>query len=142
MNASLSLLSPAKLNLFLHVTGRRADGYHTLQTLFQLLDWGDHMEFEATGDGKITLTSERLGDAYYMCPDERFASQPSTGMCSAWLVAPDIMVSNGHCITSQADCEQKSFVFDYAITEEGGDPKAFLQTLGGKRKKSRRHIRL
>ncbi len=73
-------------------------------------------------DGKITLTSERLGDAYQMCPDERFASQPSTGMCSAWLVAPDIMVSNGHCITSQADCEQKSFVFDYAITEEGGDP--------------------
>ena len=73
-------------------------------------------------DGKITLAGDRLGDFYYMCPDERFADQPATGMCSAWLVAPDIMVSNGHCITSQADCEQKSFVFDYAITEEGGDP--------------------
>lgn len=33
--------APAKLNLFLHVTGRRPDGYHELQTLFQLLDWGD-----------------------------------------------------------------------------------------------------
>ena len=35
--------APAKLNLFLHVTGRRADGYHELQTLFQLLDWGDEI---------------------------------------------------------------------------------------------------
>ncbi len=39
-------LSPAKLNLFLHVTQRRPDGYHSLQTLFQLLDWGDDMTFE------------------------------------------------------------------------------------------------
>ena len=37
---TLTLPAPAKLNLFLHVTGRRADGYHTLQTLFQLLDHG------------------------------------------------------------------------------------------------------
>lgn len=42
----LTLLSPAKLNLFLLVTGRRADGYHTLQTLFQLLDYGDTLQFE------------------------------------------------------------------------------------------------
>jgi 4-diphosphocytidyl-2-C-methyl-D-erythritol kinase len=42
----LTLPAPAKLNLFLHVTGRRADGYHTLQTLFQLLDYGDTLHFE------------------------------------------------------------------------------------------------
>ncbi|MDB6062599.1 MAG: 4-(cytidine 5-diphospho)-2-C-methyl-D-erythritol kinase [Verrucomicrobiaceae bacterium] len=41
----LTLLSPAKLNLFLHITGRRADGYHELQTLFQLLDYGDTLHF-------------------------------------------------------------------------------------------------
>lgn len=41
----LVLPSPAKLNLFLHVTGRRSDGYHRLQTLFQLLDWGDELGF-------------------------------------------------------------------------------------------------
>ncbi|MBP8111526.1 MAG: 4-(cytidine 5'-diphospho)-2-C-methyl-D-erythritol kinase, partial [Agitococcus sp.] len=41
MIASMSLPSPAKLNLFLHITGRRADGYHNLQTLFQFLDYSD-----------------------------------------------------------------------------------------------------
>ena len=38
--------APAKLNLFLHVTGRRPDGFHELQTLFQLLDWGDEVSIE------------------------------------------------------------------------------------------------
>lgn len=37
----IKMLAPAKLNLFLHVTGQRPDGYHELQTLFQLLDFGD-----------------------------------------------------------------------------------------------------
>lgn len=46
--STLQLLAPAKLNLFLHITGRRADGYHTLQTLFQLLDHGDPMTFALT----------------------------------------------------------------------------------------------
>ena len=45
--------APAKINLFLHVTGRRADGYHELQTVFQLLDWGDELCIEATADGRV-----------------------------------------------------------------------------------------
>lgn len=52
---SLRLTSPAKLNLFLHITGQRPDGYHLLQTAFQLLDYGDSMTFKTTNDGKITL---------------------------------------------------------------------------------------
>lgn len=52
---SLTLVSPAKLNLFLHITGRRADGYHTLQTLFQLLDYGDELIFTLRTDGEIRL---------------------------------------------------------------------------------------
>ena len=55
---SLSLLSPAKLNLFLHITGRRDDGYHLLQTVFQLLDYGDEMQFQRRNDGVISLTPE------------------------------------------------------------------------------------
>lgn len=46
--------APAKLNLFLHVTGRRCDGLHTLQTLFQILDWGDSVYIESTDSGAIT----------------------------------------------------------------------------------------
>ncbi|HEY0915432.1 MAG TPA: 4-(cytidine 5'-diphospho)-2-C-methyl-D-erythritol kinase [Solimonas sp.] len=45
--------APAKLNLFLHVTGRRKDGYHELQTLFQFLDHGDSLFFVPRGDGKV-----------------------------------------------------------------------------------------
>ncbi|HBD13485.1 MAG TPA: hypothetical protein DCZ13_15150, partial [Porticoccaceae bacterium] len=55
--ASLTLSAPAKLNLFLHITGRRADGYHELQTLFQLLDYGDILSFSTRDDGDIRLSA-------------------------------------------------------------------------------------
>jgi 4-diphosphocytidyl-2-C-methyl-D-erythritol kinase len=45
--------APAKLNLFLHVTGRRPDGYHELQTLFQLIDLCDTLSIRVTDDGRI-----------------------------------------------------------------------------------------
>ncbi len=47
-------LAPAKLNLFLHVTGRRDDGYHTLQTAFIFLDYYDYLTFELNKSGRIT----------------------------------------------------------------------------------------
>ena len=49
----LRLPAPAKLNLFLHITGRRADGYHLLQTVFQILDYSDEITLERTSDGNI-----------------------------------------------------------------------------------------
>jgi len=45
--------APAKLNLFLHITGRRENGYHTLQTLFQFIDYQDRLAFELRKDGKV-----------------------------------------------------------------------------------------
>ena len=47
-NSSITRLSPAKINLFLHITGKRTDGYHNLQTVFRLLDWGDYLHFLLT----------------------------------------------------------------------------------------------
>jgi len=53
--------APAKLNLFLHITGRRADGYHDLQTLFQILDWGDELYFEVNETGHIGRLGNNTG---------------------------------------------------------------------------------
>lgn len=55
--------APAKLNLFLHVTGRRPDGYHTLETVFQLLDWGDRVAIRARDDGEIVRVAGPRGVA-------------------------------------------------------------------------------
>lgn len=55
--------APAKLNLFLHVTGRRADGYHLLQTLFRLVDHGDSLRFSPRDDGALRLTNPLPGVA-------------------------------------------------------------------------------
>lgn len=59
----LTLPAPAKLNLFLHVTGRRADGYHTLQTVFQLLDFGDTLSFSLRADDQLELIADLPGVA-------------------------------------------------------------------------------
>jgi 4-diphosphocytidyl-2-C-methyl-D-erythritol kinase len=56
MAQSLRLPAPAKLNLMLHITGRRADGYHLLQTVFQFIDLNDWLEFELIADGSIRRT--------------------------------------------------------------------------------------
>lgn len=58
---TLILPAPAKLNLFLHITGRRSDGYHLLQTLFQFLDHGDTLHFTPRSDGQLRLLSALPG---------------------------------------------------------------------------------
>lgn len=59
MRALYDVPAPAKLNLFLHITGRRADGYHLLQSAFMLIDWHDTLHFELRFDGQ--LSREDLG---------------------------------------------------------------------------------
>lgn len=56
MSPTLSLPAVAKLNLFLHITGRRADGYHELQSIFQLLDYGDTLHFSALPTAELRLS--------------------------------------------------------------------------------------
>lgn len=62
---TLSLIAPAKLNLFLHINGRLPDGYHELETLFVFLDYGDRLHFKRTDDGAIALKTQIDG-----LPDE------------------------------------------------------------------------
>ena len=61
MIALFDVPAPAKLNLFLHITGRRADGYHLMQSVFALIDWCDTLHFERRSDG--TISREDLGQA-------------------------------------------------------------------------------
>lgn len=66
---SLIVAAPAKVNLFLHVTGRRADGYHTLESLFALVDLADTVTLTARDDGAIRRTSAVAG----VTPDDDLA---------------------------------------------------------------------
>ena len=53
--------APAKLNLFLHITGQRDDGYHLLQTVFQFLDFGDRLRFTLRDDGQVQRHNDLPG---------------------------------------------------------------------------------
>ncbi|CAI8774908.1 4-diphosphocytidyl-2-C-methyl-D-erythritol kinase [Pseudomonas syringae pv. tomato] len=64
VEAQLVLPAPAKLNLMLHILGRRPDGYHELQTLFQFLDYGDELGFALRKDGVIRLQTDVPGVAH------------------------------------------------------------------------------
>lgn len=61
MSELLNCIAPAKLNLFLHVVGRRADGYHLLETVFQLIDHGDLLHFTLRPDGLIRRITDLAG---------------------------------------------------------------------------------
>jgi 4-diphosphocytidyl-2-C-methyl-D-erythritol kinase len=62
-----SFLAPAKINLFLHITGQRADGYHTLQSVFQLLDFYDTLHIKSTENGEIKRINEIKGVPASQC---------------------------------------------------------------------------
>jgi len=62
LEALYDVPAPAKLNLFLHVTGRRADGYHLLQSAFMLIDWCDTLHFATRRDGLISRSDLKASD--------------------------------------------------------------------------------
>ena len=70
--------APAKLNLFLHIVGRRDDGYHLLQSVFVLIDWCDRLHFELRGDGR--LLRHDLGAAL---PDDDLCLRAARALQSA-----------------------------------------------------------
>jgi 4-diphosphocytidyl-2-C-methyl-D-erythritol kinase len=81
LRALYDIPAPAKLNLFLHITGRRPDGYHLLQSVFMLIDWCDRLSFERRSDGLIEredLAAERL-PADDLCVKAARALQAATG---------------------------------------------------------------
>ncbi|MES2499962.1 MAG: 4-(cytidine 5'-diphospho)-2-C-methyl-D-erythritol kinase [Pseudomonadota bacterium] len=76
-----TFLAPAKINLFLHITGRRADGYHTLQSVFQLLDFYDSIQLKITNTSEIKRlnTITNLSESNDLCVRAAHALQVATG---------------------------------------------------------------
>lgn len=64
---------------------------------------------------RILLPPKSIQSSMGLCEDERFKDQPTSMICSGFLIAPNIMVTAGHCIGNQARCENVKFVFDYKI---------------------------
>ena len=81
MSDFYDFLAPAKINVFLHITGQRADGYHTLQSAFQLLDFYDTLSLRPTNDGLIFRlnTIENVAEQDDLCVRAAKALQQATG---------------------------------------------------------------
>ncbi len=96
----LDVPAPAKLNLFLHVTGRRADGYHLLQSVFMLIDWYDRLHFERRAGGSISR--EDIGGG-------------------AALPADDLVVRAARALQQTTGCDWGAhIVLDKQIPQEAG----------------------
>lgn len=64
-------------------------------------------------DSSFNIVDETLGERLSLCPGERFFEEVSVSRCSGFLVAEDIVVTAGHCVQSQSDCNNYKWVFDY-----------------------------
>ncbi len=72
------------------------------------------------GEDYYSFGEDKLSDN--VCKDERFADQPSLAMCSGFLVGENLLLTAGHCITSEEDCTEKyKWVFDYSVNEVTGE---------------------
>ncbi|MBE8163251.1 MAG: trypsin-like peptidase domain-containing protein [Bdellovibrionaceae bacterium] len=65
------------------------------------------------------IDAETLEESYQLCSTEKYLAQPTGAFCTGFLIAPQLVMSAGHCITSQFDCEDTQFVFDYKLTKKG-----------------------
>lgn len=92
--------------------------------------WTDVMKTNIDGD-LLELIFPTLEEEYGVCKDEKFSQQPTSAIaCTGFLVAPDLMLTAGHCMVNVGEainkktpqCEDFDWVFDYAINQKGADP--------------------
>jgi len=101
LKAIYDVLAPGKLNLFLHITGRRADGYHLLQSVFMLIDWCDTLHFELRHDGIISRTDLGTATADALPPDD-LTVRAARALQAATGTPLGVNISLEKCIPSQA----------------------------------------
>lgn len=83
----------------------------------------DKLTREGTG---FKITAGVFGREFGLCEKEPFFNQPSGAFCSGSLVAPDIIITAGHCIPDESACKTTRFVFGYAVTKEGEYPNSAI----------------
>ena len=104
LKALYDVPAPAKLNLFLHLTGRRPDGYHLLQSVFMLIDWCDTLHFELRSDGQISRTdlNSPAETAAEALPAEDLAVRAARALQAACGTSLGVHISLEKRIPSQA----------------------------------------
>jgi V8-like Glu-specific endopeptidase len=100
----------------------RVEVYETENTLYSDLSASTAAMIDSRsiveGDGEtVTITGSTL-ESRGICSNARFSQQISAASCSGFLVAPNLLVTAGHCITSDRDCESQKWVFEYKQSEE------------------------
>lgn len=83
-------------------------------TLAQIPNW----RIDSSADDVISIKTKDLRSGLNYCPDERFTESPSVSSCSAFLVAPDLILTAGHCVKDKYDCKKQTWVLDY---NDGGE---------------------
>ncbi len=73
----------------------------------------------------LSLDAYSIDKRHRLCEADTFGSQPAPGFCTAFLVAPDIMVTAGHCINSLSMCQNTAILFDFGVDKEGKAPTEF-----------------
>lgn len=71
----------------------------------------------SNGDGSFVMSASSLGVSQRLCKDEKFYKQPTAANCSGFLVGPNLLVTAGHCMKNQSNCDSSSWVFNYAISD-------------------------
>ena len=103
LKALYDVPAPAKLNLFLHITGRRPDGYHLLQSVFMLIDWCDTLHFELRTDGRISREDlETDGQAAEALPADDLAVRAAKALQAACGTSLGVHIGLQKRIPSQA----------------------------------------
>lgn len=69
------------------------------------------------GNGGFVMSATILGASQRLCKDEKFYNQPTAANCSGFLVAPNLLVTAGHCMKNQSNCDSSSWVFNYAVSD-------------------------
>ena len=103
----------------------RVEPFETSSSYFQLAESTAAMieasNIQLSRSGTYDINTKTLADSWDVCKSERFSEQPTVAVCSGFLIAPDILVTAGHCITNQTQCDENLWVFNYGLYSANQD---------------------